>query len=526
MADERCNLYELNQAFLDALEFMDDVIKDRSHKERRLFVDLIRRTSYPLGEGLVRKQHMFHGGLGDQAALTTWRNIQVSRPASGSDPGWDSCRYESEIIDYAFETVNYTGYETSRRTRDICLNDIKWKWEFRQQLNLIFGFLSDITLSIWENFARETYLRYAADQNQIYILTDGSPDGTPLITPGGMTAPYNPFVNDEITITRDLDVSTLDWSFMDWWYQFLSLQVPMGNVGNQDGMPVYGLVIHPKDLDYMIRHNSDIREDFRYHAPRVLIDQYGSVTSYKGFSIIPDMRQPRFRVKAGGVGASTLTLERVLPYTTEATTIGSKPHIDPEYVNAEYAMGMIFIKDVFQVRVPPAGPASPGGGTNFGVVPSLMGEFKWLNIQDRCENPLNEKGYYFSRYQAFTQPLENYDEAICFLYKRCPQTEVVLCSPCDGGTSGARTITAAEEIIGEGESAGAVTQVRITLDACLDCEAPAELSVAYAGDGADDAQPVLVQDANAPEYVIAFETAGDWVAGGTIVAGTSTIVCS
>ena len=72
MPDNRCNRYELNQSFLDALEFMDDIIRDRSHMQRRIFVDLIPRGAYPLGEGLVRKQHFFQGGLGDQAALANW----------------------------------------------------------------------------------------------------------------------------------------------------------------------------------------------------------------------------------------------------------------------------------------------------------------------------------------------------------------------------------------------------------------------------------------------------------------------
>ena len=520
MPEGPCNAYELNQAFIDATEFLDQVILDRSQRQRRLYIDMIPRGVYPLGEGLVRTAHRFWGAIGDQAALTTWRNIQTSRPASGQDPGYDSCRYESDMIDYAFETVQYTGYETTRRTRDVCLNDIKWRWQFQQQLRLIFGGLADVTLSIWENFGREMYLKYCADEGSIYILAQGSPDSLPLSTT------YDPFTSDEITIQRDIDISALDWSFMEWWHQYLALQAPMAAVGNEDGMPLYGLVVHPWDFDQMIREDDDLREDFRFAKPNVLIENYGTTKAWRGFSIINDMLAPRFKVKT--VAANTVTLERVLPYQEEATTVGNKTVVDPDYVNAEYAMGVIFLKNVYETLIPPSGPAAPGGGTSFGVQPSLNGEFRWLNILDRCENPLGEKGYYFARFQGFSRPMEHSKDAIAFLYKRCPQTRPRLCEPC-AETAGAGvpvTITAATEIIGEGEAANAVTQVEVTLAECLPCEALSELSIDYGGGAVEDVRCVMVDDSAAPTYVIAFTTAGDWVAAGTIVAGTSQIFCA
>ena len=515
-----CNTYELNQAFLDALEFMDRVIKDRSHRKKRLYFDLIPRGAYPLGEGLVRKMHKFHGSVNDQAALEQWRSIQISRAASGDDPGYDSCRYESDMIDYAFETIQYTGYETTKRSKDICLNDIKWKWEFKQQLKLIFGFLADVTLQIWENYGREMYLKMCADQSQIFVCVRGAPNTSPL------TTDYNPFTSDEMTITRDVDIAQLDWSYLDWWYEYMNIQAPQAALGNDGGMPSYGLVIHAKDFDDMIRGDADIREDFRYAKSMVLIDQYGKVKSYKGYAIIHDEMAPRFRSKSGSMTATTITLQRVLPFASESTTIGSKYKINPDYLNAEYAIGVIFIKDVFEIMVPPSGPTSPGGGTQFGAVPSLNGEFHWLNIIDRCENPLGEKGYYFSRFQAFAKPGDHHDNAVAFIYKRCPQVNVRKCDPCDTTSDDWTVANAAVPILEEGETATSHTKVKLTLASCLDCEAPSELYVDYDGTGGSDITGVVIDDSEAPIYKVQFATAADYVDAATIVAGTTTVKCA
>jgi len=167
--------------------------------------------------------------------------------------------------------------------------------------------------------------------------------------------------------------------------------------------------------------------------------------------------------------------------------------------------------------VPPAGPSSPGGGTEFGDQPSLNGEFKWLNIQDKCENLLREKGFYFSRYEGFLKPLDHSEDAVVFLYKRCVDTPSVVCVTV--GTSGAKTISAAEAIDPTGGNS--YTQVKVTLSAKLPCSAPAEVTVAFT-DGST-ATAVLSEDGEAPIYTLTFATAAAWLAAGNgLITGTVT----
>lgn len=504
----------------DALEFMDTKIENLTVRAPTMWMNLFRRGAMPLGQGLVRKMNRFYGDVGDQAGLTNWHPIQVSTPGGGGKPAIDACSYQADLIDSALETIDFTGFGTNKRTEDICNRNIRWTWEFEQQVRLRVEDMANVSVSVWENHARERTLKFAGENSRIFLLTNGSPSGTPLSTN------YNPFTTTDIVIPRNVDISRLSWSFLEWWHQFFALQCPTGRVAGTTDDPIFGLVTSQFDFTDMIHRDEDLREDLRYASPSVLIDQYASVKQFKGYGLMWDKALPRYNVKAGGTGATTLTLERVLPFVQQATTEGSKWVLNEDYLNAEYAMGIIFLREMFDVLVPPPGPANIGG-MKFGAVPSLNGEFHLINIPDRQTNLLGETAFYFARFEAFAKPLANARFATAFLYKRCPQTKVEVCAPCEASGEGTWvTILSAEAVVGDGESASAYTRVRITLSKCLPCESPAEIQLDYDGTGGAEAVDlVLVDGSNAPEYVLGFETAAQWVHGTKIVAGTTTIRC-
>ena len=108
-----------NQDFLDALEFVDDVIQNRQHTQLSVWRSMVPRGAYTLGEGLVKKSYRFHPGTADQRGLNKWRAIQISRAASGGDAGVDACAYNPYKVSYGFETINYSGFQTERSTDPI-----------------------------------------------------------------------------------------------------------------------------------------------------------------------------------------------------------------------------------------------------------------------------------------------------------------------------------------------------------------------------------------------------------------------
>ena len=127
-------------------------------------------------------------------------------------------------------------------------------------------------------------------------------------------------------------------------------------------------------------------------------------------------------------------------------------------------------------------------------------------------------------YEAFSKPLKWSDQAIAFLYKRCPQTEVTVCEPCDTVSSAWMVISAVTEVINDGYVTGDVNEVQITLPTCFEGNPPAEIQIDYDGTGGADVTGVLADDSAKPVYNVVFTTAADYVDAATIVAGTSTAI--
>lgn len=500
---------EINRMFVDALEFVNPVIEDVSKKTKNAFRDLIPRGTFPVGEGLVQKTYRFHGGIGDMAGLTTWSQVQKGRaPGTNGqdDPGYDPCKYDAYMVKHGFDVKDFNVYQTARRTEDICINDIKWNWQFRQQIQLIFSYLANITLNVKENFDQEKYIEMAKK----IVWSD---------TADGVEFEYDPFASTELTVPLGTQISTLSERHFRYWYEMLMLDAESGALGFSGDMPVFPFIVHPLDFDDMLRNDSIIREDFRHAQPNVLIQNYGSIKEWRGTGFMNTKTPPRFRLKE--IDGGNMVFERVEPYVEQAAaSMGTEVALNPEYIKAEYAMGIYFLKDVFQHLVPPAGPSSPGGGTQFGDQPSWGGEWKWLNFPDRCENPLSEKGFYFSRFQVAAKPLANYDKGIAVFYKRCPQVCLKVCSPCTTAVAGERTVVPGTVVAVDPEATGSYTRVVLELNAPLDGKfAPDAVTVTF--DDTTTETAYISKDANAPTYELTFSTADDWVAqGGGIVSVT------
>lgn len=501
---------DINRMFLDATEFLNPVIENVSMKTKNPFRTLISTGTFPLGEGLVMSQRRFHGGMGDLAGLVTWEQVQKGRaPGTNGqdDPGFDPCKYSAYMVDYGFDSKEYTIYQTFRTTKDICINDIKWNWQFRQQLGLIFGFLADVTLNVNENFNQEMYIHMCSKK----VLTQEA---------DGVEFAYNPFTSTEITVPVGTQISTLSAKHFRYQYELLSLDAQGAELGYSDDMPVFPFMMHPLDFNDMLDNDSVLREDFRYANPGALIEQYGRIKNWRGIGFMNHKTIPRFRLKE--ISGGNLVLERVLPYVQEDAALqGSKWVVNPEYVRAEYALGLFFMKDVFQQLVPEAGPASPGGGTQFGSQPNWGGMWKWLNFPDRCENPLGEKGRYFARFQNAAKPLANYDKPVAWLYKRCPGVCLKVCTPCEDPQSqaGAVAIVAGSVSAVDPEGTGEYTRVNLTLASTLLKNAPEAVLVTFVD--ASTATAYISKDANAPTYELTFTSEDDWVAEGGGIATVS-----
>jgi len=523
-----------NQKFIDTAEHMDTFIENRVRKHPQIWFDRIPKGTLTMYEGLTRKSNIFHGGLGEQAGLSNWSQIQVSRKASGDDPGHDACNYNPKTFNYAWESKQYTGYRASWQSEPICVNDIVYVEQGREQAQLITSFMSYITQSVWENWNRENYVKMAVDSDNGFVLTSG---GIDYSLSSGVRFYYDPYDEDangntSIYFKSDVEVSTLNWSFFDWWQDYLGDEAPDAAVANMDGLPVFGLMIHKRDFDKMVMEDSAIREDMRYARPQVLLDDYRKFSEFRGWAIIHDSRQMRFKYEkletnptVGGEALSGTYVKavRVKPLREgPAVTIGNLPEADPNYHSAELAVGVIFMNMVLQNLIPnPVGNA--GGGMIFGTKPGYNGNFSWINEYDKELNPLKEVGYFFARFQAFPKPLMYSRRAHVFLYRRCPQTWTTECY------NGEDNLAASSEAVSIVSAAADVVRdttnltVTIELAKILDCQTGA--AVTLAGADIDETSAIIADSSRAPIYTLVYAP-GTTLDAAADFANSATVTCA
>lgn len=386
-----------NDAFIDALETVDNVIADASIAQPSLWVNRIKRGTAPLGQGLERSYWQFHSGALDQAGLVDWRAVAAGNAASEGVAALDTCAdYPSTLVKAGFEKKSFSAMETFRRSEDICLNNIKWNWEYEQQLELYFGWLSEVTLRVWENLGREVCMKYGKK----YVVTASGMQA--------VDATYDPLVSKNVTCAGGTTPTVINGAYLQALLIQLTLERPASAISMVNGMPSWGLVIDPAAFDKQILRETDTREDLQYAAPTVLIEGLGTVKTWKGWTLMYNNVLPRFTYSAG-------TFTRVEPYTNEATTKGDKQKLNPLYLTATHGAMFVFPKDPVQLLMPQENPANIAG-MQYGVLPKHNGDFMFLNIQEAVHNPLKEKGHFFGRYQTFVKPGLDIDQMQMYLY--------------------------------------------------------------------------------------------------------------
>lgn len=508
-----------NQKFIDTVEHYDEFIMERSIANPNIWRDRIPRGTFTLFEGLTKKTNIWRGGLGEQAGLTNWDKIQVSRVAAGADQGIDACSADPQTFNYAWETIEYTGYRSSWQSMPICLNDIKFTAEAKEQCRLQAAQCSYITLTVWENWSREMYIKQAVDAGHKVVLCEGGMD---WVDDSTVRFSYDPFTADTdgdtyITFAAALKLSTLNWSYFDYLHNYLSDQCPEAALSTDAGMPIFGLMLDLRDVDKHLRSDPDLREDLRHANPTILIDGYPvTVKKFRGWGLIHDSRQARFRfdhIDSSG----NVVCKRVKPLKEgRAVTIGNVPQANADYYQAEVAMGVILMNSVLQNQVSPSVP-NMGSGMVFGAQPGYNGTFAWINEYDRVLNPLRRTGYFFAEFEIFPKPLMYSTEAVVFIYRRCPQTWNTGCEIEDLDEAATSAVPV---------SAAAVTAdvdttdktIKLTLAKVLDARVGDTCTIARSTGGSDTV--VIAQDGLAPTYVFASESAvgayTDYATGTTV----------
>lgn len=504
-----------NQKFIEISEHFSEFIQARVLKQPNIWHDRIPRGAYKLFNGLEQKTNVFRGGLPVPEGLASWKPVGKSRKPTETEIGFDNCNPGTpHTYTYAWETIQYSGFQDEWQSEPICLNDLKFVDYAKEQLGLVVKAGVDYGISMLENWNREMYVYQAMLSNRGMVLATGALDFEST-TSDHYRFSYDPFdtVADVdgnqvpyIKFDADLDISTLNWDFLDYLRVSLADRAGEAAIGNDSGMPVFGLMIDRQDFERYIKSDPELREDWRQAYPEKLIEGYNmALKPYRGFAIMHDARQMRFRIKGVGTDGKMIAT-RVSPLKAgRAVTIGNEPIGNPDYYKAEIGIGVIFMNDVLENLFVPS-IDTLGSGTVFGPAPGLTGDWQWVNIKDPVSNILGESGYFYGRFQIFPKPLMHAFDCTVFAYKRCTtaiSTKCAVESRADVGTGAVALAKAAAA----GDFDDNLNRVTVELASLLAAGVGDAVTVKKAN--TDTFTGYILSDALAPKYVIG------WVEGAT-----------
>jgi len=281
---------------------------------------------------------------------------------------------------------------------DISLEDLRFAVKRKEQLSNIMDVLTESTSLVWQDRYRNLYTRSVVIEGNNLVYPGVGAINNPTAsttTTGDAKAVYNAVVNGSVsavgggTLTSTaLPQSQLTQGILKRLYMKLIRDGAGTNaMGRENGAPVFMLICGAETSENLIRLNADIRQDYRYAKPNELLTPLGIERSYGGFYHSIDPYPPRFAV----AGTSPAYLFRVYPFRKETTTKGTAYNINPAYETASYEISYIFHQDVFRSVVP--SPISTNNKMAFNPQ-NYRGEFKWVNILDRQNNPDGNVGYF------------------------------------------------------------------------------------------------------------------------------------
>jgi hypothetical protein len=178
----------------------------------------------------------------------------------------------------------------------------------QQQLAMILKAGFQNSDQIKETYAREMYLKTAADAGKFTLLLEGG--GLDYVDSATNRCTYNPLTSTNLTFNASLldRISTLNFTQLDLVHQYLTDQCPDAALRIDSGMPVYGLLIDLRDFEKFALTDDEVREDFRRAIPQRLIEGFNmGFKVYRGWALMHDLRQPRWNpsVINGAQGTAT-----------------------------------------------------------------------------------------------------------------------------------------------------------------------------------------------------------------------------
>lgn len=335
-----------------------------------------------------------------------WQSVQVERTKPGTAVVWtavqannasNSCVPTPHRVASATTVQDYQAFVTALDSEDICLNDARYSYNFREQVLMKRENFVNNVFDVWDARDRERYqtlgkYKYVADDSLTHTT---SSTAFPLVEPTNYPT-LNLLRAFHIKLVQD------------------GADKKHGAYGMRNGTPIFLAIMDSECIGHVVQSDANTREAINYaymgtkeRSP--LLDMWGIERDFAGFYLVADDHMPRYDFVDGA------WVER--PYYEDAgTTVGESAEVSTLYQNAEYTDIIIFNKMVV-TREMPRPLSSVGADTKFRAM-DYNGEVIWLNIPDKTNNPIQSIGNWYAIMQAAYRPrLTRY--GISIRVKRC-----------------------------------------------------------------------------------------------------------
>ena len=348
-----------------------------------IWLKMIQQEAWPDGMGEQIRVLTFERTLA--ANTDTWESI-TQNPVENlpGTPGTNNCVPTATQIGFAQRYRTFNLEQKAVESPSICVNDVRFGFQFAEQLRNMYEMLTQNVAYIWKRRYRQQYVTLA--EHKVVAALDGS-----TLYEG--TSTY-PLLKPVSALTQGI----LNWARM----RLLRDGAGAAAAGRENGAPVFTLVTSAETSDNIIRQNAG---DIRYTTAKVneLYAPLGVERSYRGFYHVIDDFPRRFSGISNGAWVEVPPYKKASELGLPAVEKGDHYVINPNYEVAPYEESIIFVKDVMRSMVPSV-ITSPGGNVSY-EPQNYRGEFKFLNIRDRVDNPDGNWGYFRGILQSGSKPI-------------------------------------------------------------------------------------------------------------------------
>jgi hypothetical protein len=332
--------------------------------------------------------------------IDTWSELAANEDSN-------NCIPTADVVPTGQTLRSFNLSQKALESPEICVNDTRNAFKTAEQIRMMYENLTKVVRYTWKRRAMLEYFRLAEHK---IVAANGLPE----------SSSHMPTLAATSMLTQGILNKVYTWLISD------NAEDDGGSLGRADGAPQFVLITDMETSDSILREDAT-NNAFLWNAKRVpeLLQPLGVERAFRGFYHVKDVLPRRFTF-AGGVWTE------VQPYETAAATKGTKAKLSPEYMAAPFTDSYVFLPSVFSFMVPQ--PISTKGSGTSWKAQSYMGDFKWLNIQDRVNNPDNSIGFYRALLQSGSKPVHP-EFGFVIRHLRCPSD--IGAQACPVSTAGA-----------------------------------------------------------------------------------------